>query len=132
MCGITRHFTCIVCPNGCEMEARLENGQIIEIQGASCPRGESYARQEILDPRRTIASSVLVRNGALPLVSVRLNQPVPKNRIFDVMREISKQELDAPVACGTCVISNVLGLGSDVIVTKSVPIAAGNHSRQNK
>ncbi len=124
MCGVVRHFTCIVCPNGCEVEALLKDGEIVSISGASCPKGEAYVRQEITDPRRTIASSVLVRGGTLPLVSVRLDRPVPKNRLFDVMKEIRKTELNAPVKSGTCVIKNVLGLNSDVIATKTVPLAA--------
>jgi len=130
MCGIVRHFTCIVCPNGCELEARLENGQLQSVTGATCPKGEAYVRQEITDPRRTIASSVRVKGGTLPLVSVRLTQPVPKNRLFDVMNEIQKVELNAPVACGVCVIPNVLGLGSDVITTKKVSLAAEPLDRQ--
>jgi len=106
------------------VEALLKDGEIVSISGASCPKGKAYVRQEITDPRRAIASSVLVRGGTLPLVSVRLDRPVPKNRLFDVMKEIRKTELNAPVKSGTCVIKNVLGLNSDVIATKTVPLAA--------
>lgn len=118
-----KEFTCIICPNGCEIEADIhEDGAIAAIHGAACPRGEAYVKQELTDPRRTIASSVIVKHGELPLVSVRLNRPVPKNRIFDVMEEIRKVTLEAPVHTGDVAIQNVLGLNSDVIVTKDVPI----------
>jgi hypothetical protein len=56
-----KQFTCIVCPNGCEIEAEVENGQVISVTGHTCPRGEQYVRQELTAPRRTIASSVLVK-----------------------------------------------------------------------
>ncbi len=56
----------------------------------------------------------------LPLASVRLSRPIPKAKIFDVMAEIRRQHLDAPVKTGQVVIENVLGLGSDVIVTKNI------------
>ena len=108
-----REFTCIVCPNGCDITAEVEDGAIRTVAGAACKRGEEYIKQEITDPRRTIASSVTVKNGELPLVSVRLDKPVPKARIFDVMREIAKVELDAPTHIGDCVIENVLNLGSN-------------------
>ena len=36
------------------------------------------------------------------------------------MNEINKQTLTAPVRIGDVVIENVLGLGSDVIVTKHI------------
>lgn len=49
-----------------------------------------------------------------------LTHAIPKARIFDVMAEIRKQKLTAPVKAGEVVIENVLGLGSNVIVTKSV------------
>lgn len=115
-----RPFTCIICPNGCEMEAQIENGQLVSVTGATCKKGEAYVRQELTDPRRTIASSALVDGGVLPLVSVRLTAPVPKDRLMDVMAEIQKLRLQAPVALGQCLIANVLGLGSDVIATKNI------------
>ena len=48
-----KQFTCIVCPNGCEIEAEVENGQVISVTGHTCPRGEQYVRQELTAPRRT-------------------------------------------------------------------------------
>ena len=79
-----RKMTCIVCPNGCELEAEIVDGNL-------CPKGAQYAAQEVEAPKRTIASSVAVKNGVLPLVSVRLNRAVPKEKLFEVMAEIRKQ-----------------------------------------
>lgn len=116
-----KQFTCIVCPNGCEIEAEVENGQIVSVSGHTCPKGEQYVRQELTAPRRTIASSVLVRGGVLPLASVRLTTAIPKEMIFPVMDEIRRVVLDAPVQAGTVVLHHVCGLDSDVIATKNVP-----------
>ena len=115
-----RTFTCIVCPNGCEIDAEYEGTSVISVTGNLCPKGRTYVTQELVDPRRTIASSVRVLDGTMPLASVRLNRPIPKNRIFDVMAEISRITLTAPVRIGDIVIKNVLNLDSDVIVTKNV------------
>lgn len=116
-----REFTCIICPNGCDIEVELEkDGTILSISGEGCMGGVNYVKQELSDPHRTIASLVPVKGGELPLVSVRLNRPVPKNRIFDVMAEIRKASLSAPVKSGDIVIRNILGLGSDVIATKDI------------
>ena len=117
-----RSFTCIVCPNGCEIEAEYEGTKVLSVSGNLCPKGKTYVTQELVDPRRTIASSVRVHGGTLPLASVRLTQPIPKDRIFDVMKVINGVELSAPVQIGQKVIENVLGLGSDVIITKNVPL----------
>ena len=115
-----RTFTCIVCPNGCEIETEYEGTQVLSVTGNLCPKGKTYVTQELVDPRRTIATSVRVLNGTMPLTSVRLTNAVPKDRIFDVMDEINRQILTAPVRIGDVVIANVLGLGSDVIVTKNI------------
>ncbi|MBQ8080890.1 MAG: DUF1667 domain-containing protein [Clostridia bacterium] len=116
-----RPFTCIVCPNGCEITAEYEPGrEEISVKGAGCPRGNEYVRQELIEPRRTIASSVRLLHGELPLVSVRLDKPVRREMIPAVMEEIQKQQLEAPVQIGDVVIANVLDSGSNVIITKNV------------
>lgn len=116
-----KRFVCIVCPNGCEITADLEGERICSLEGAGCERGREYVRQELTHPVRSIASSVLLEGGVLPLASVRLSRPVPKDRIFEVMKEIKKVKLNAPVLIGQTAIKDVLGLGSDVIVTKNIP-----------
>ena len=76
--------------------------------------------QELTDPRRNIATSILVEGGELPHTSDRLTAPIPKNRIFDAMGEIRRCRVAAPVKAGTVVIEGILGYDSDVIVTKTV------------
>ena len=128
-------ITCIICPNGCLLSADVSGPRVIDspvtgagcprvidspVTGAGCPRGEAYFIQEITDPRRTLTSSVLVKGGELPLCSVRLTDPVPIARIPDVMKEIRKMKVEAPLESGTVLIRDVLGLGSDVITTKTI------------
>ncbi len=127
-------ITCIICPNGCLLSADVSvpgtdasvtgTGcpRVIDspVTGAGCPRGEAYFIQEITDPRRTLTSSVLVTDGELPLCSVRLTEPIPIARIPDVMKEIRKMKVEAPLESGTVLIRDVLGLGSDVIATKTI------------
>lgn len=116
-----REYTCIICPNGCGIEAEIEGKEIRSLTGALCKRGMEYVRQELTDPRRTIATSVLVDGGELPLASVRLTDPIPKNMIFEAMEEIKKLRVEAPVKAGTILLSDILGTGSHVVVTKNVP-----------
>ena len=113
-------YTCIVCPNGCEIDVEYEGRELCTCSGNLCKRGEEYVRQEIRDPRRTIASCVRVEGGELPLVSVRLTRPVSRDRIFDVMDLIHTLKLQAPVTAGTVVVPDILGLGSDLIATRNI------------
>lgn len=120
-----KDLTCIVCPNGCDLHIEYEkdaagNITVTSVTGNQCKRGMEYAKQEMTDPKRTIASSVLVKGGDLPLVSVRTNRAIPKDKIFAVMAEIRKCEVKAPVKAGTVLIPDVLGLGADIIATKNV------------
>lgn len=111
-----RTFTCIMCPRGCEISAE----SVKTLTGNQCPRGYEYVVQELTNPMRNIATSILVEGGELPLASVRLTKPIPKARIFDVMAEIRKIRMEAPVTEGDVVITDILGLRADVIITKTV------------
>ena len=100
-----KEFTCIVCPNGCTISAKYgENLENIRLEGAMCKRGEAYVRQELTDPRRTIASSVLVTGGESDLVSVRLTAPIPPSEKTMIVSGAVK------VSPGARCHSNVSGL----------------------
>lgn len=113
-------YTCIICPNGCEIEAKTDGKKVLSVSGNTCGKGEEYVRQELTAPMRTIATSVRVKGGELPLASVRLTRPVPKDMIFPVMEQVKKICLAAPVRSGMVVLAKVCGTDSDVVVTKTV------------
>lgn len=113
-------YICIICPNGCEIKVKTEGRRLLSLEGNICDRGADYVRQELTAPVRTIATSVRIEGGVLPLASVRLTSPIPKEMIFPVMDEIRKISLTAPVSSGTVVLKGVCGLDSDVVITKSV------------
>lgn len=121
-------FTCILCPNGCEIEVDYEGTELIHFEGNRCARGREYVAGELACPMRSIASSVLVEGGELPLVSVRLTRPIPRSRIFDVMGEIRRASVTAPVKAGTVLLHDVCGTFADVIATKTVEAKSSNHA----
>jgi len=86
-------------------------------------RGRSYVENELKNPMRIVTSSVRVTGGNMPITSVRLTAPVPRNRMMDVIEELRKIRLTAPVSIGQIVIQDILGLGSDVIITKNIDIS---------
>lgn len=119
-----KELTCIVCPNGCELEASFENNasglQITEITGHLCEKGPEWAEQELTHPVRTVISSILVESGDLPLVSVRTDAAVPRNVIFDVMKEIKAAKTKAPVAIGQILIKHPAGTACNIVATKNI------------
>jgi len=118
-----RKLICISCPVGCELTVTIDNGKIVDVDGNACKLGVDYAEQEIFDPRRMVATTVKVKNGFLPLVPVYTENPVPKPMIKDVLVEIRKVEVEAPVAINDIVIENVLDTGINVIASRNMPKA---------
>ena len=111
-----KELTCIVCPRGC----RLRVDDNMEVTGNACPRGKIYAVNELTNPTRTITSSIRVSNRPYTLVSVKTDKPVPKDKMFDVMKEIDKLSVKAPTRIGQVVLANVLGTGSNIVITKDI------------
>ncbi len=111
-----KELTCIVCPRGC----RLKVDDNMEVTGNACPRGKMYAINELTHPTRTITSSIRVSNRPYTLVSVKTDKPIPKDKMFDVMKEIDKLTVEAPTMIGQVVKANILGLDSNIIITKNI------------
>lgn len=114
---MVKELTCIVCPRGCQLKVELDekNNQVLDVQGYTCPRGKSYAINECTHPVRTITSTVRSTTGAV--VAVKTNGNVPKETIFDCMKEINRATVTLPVHIGDVVIPNILNTGIDVVVT---------------
>ena len=111
-----KELTCIVCPRGCRLQ--VDDG--MNVTGNFCPRGKQYALSELTNPVRTITTSIRVSNRPHTLVSVKTTNPVPKGKIFEVMEEINKISVKAPVRIGQIVKTKVLGLDSDIVITKNI------------
>ena len=111
-----KEFTCIICPRGC----RLKVDEDMNVTGNTCPRGKDYAISELTNPVRTITSSVRVSNREDLLVSVKTSGPIPKGKIFDLMKEIDKLSVKAPTRIGEVVKKDILGLGVDILITKDI------------
>ena len=111
--------TCVNCPLGCRVTVRFEDGEIAAIEGNSCKRGETYARQECVEPRRMVTAVIPVEGGETP-ASVRTLSPVPKAQIADVMRALAAVTLAAPVRAGQLIVENVCKTGVDVVATATV------------
>jgi CxxC motif-containing protein len=113
-------ITCIVCPIGCKITVQSDGTTAKALTGHRCKEGISYATTEALDPRRMLTSSILVHDGEWPLVSVKTSQSVPKKDIFNVLKEIQKTSVNAPVKRGDILLSNVANLNIDIIATKTI------------
>ena len=112
---------CITCPVGCALEVSHEGETIISIEGDTCKRGIDYAEAELTNPRRMVTSTVKVRGGMHPLVPVYTAAPIPKPLIFDLLIELRKVELQAPVQVGQVVLENALDTDINVLASRNLP-----------
>lgn len=140
-------LTCIVCPKGCRLRVDDQNGY--KVTGNICARGEAYGREEAIDPKRTVTSTVRILferqkdpvatvNPAipqpLPLVSyfrpdlpqiearlpVKTSAPIPKAKIMAVMAEINAITVRGPVRVGDVIAKNIAGTGVDLLATRTM------------
>lgn len=113
-----QQILCIVCPMGCNMEAEPK-GDSYTVRGNGCKRGVQYAIEELTAPKRMVTCLLKVEGAEQPL-SVKTQSGVPKEMIFDCVREIKRLKLTSPVEIGTVLIENILGTGDNIIATKTV------------
>ena len=120
---LKKDLVCILCPNGCQLDITIEESpefKVMEVEGCTCDKGREWAEQEIINPMRTIASSISVEKGDFPLVSVKTDSPIPLGKIFDVMSAIKNKKVAAPVNIGDKLIVNPAGLDCNIIATRMI------------
>ena len=111
---------CVNCPKGCTLEVTHEGVSVLKVLNASCKRGDDYAREELSDPRRMVATTVRIEGGIHPLLPVATRAPFPKPRIHDLLAQLRSVRLTAPVKMGEVVLQDALGTGVDVIASRDI------------
>jgi len=119
---------CILCPVGCRLKV-TQSGESVKVSGNACRRGEGYGREELTRPHRTVTT--LIRRAGGGYLPVKTGRPVPKERIFDVLKAVKQAELPPCCGAGCVAISDVLGLGVDVVVTRDPPARAKRDCGKN-
>ncbi len=113
---------CVICPNSCNIVVKqLKDGKLV-MEGQGCKRGEQYASDEFLAPKRTLATTVRIRGAFVPLLPVRSSVPVPREKLNEILDLLASIEVEAPFKCGDVVVKNVLELGSDIIATRTLGV----------
>ena len=115
---------CTSCPLGCQLEVTVCCDEI-QVTGHDCKLGIAYAKEEMTNPTRNIATSVAVTDGDCPRLSVKTAKPIPKAAIKDVVAAIHKITAHAPVAIGDVVLTNASDTGVDILATRHISYKKG-------
>ena len=111
-----RIIVCVQCPLSCRLEVTPQAGKAV-VAGNKCPRGLSYAEKEVINPSRTLTTTVRTCFSDFPLLSVRTEGEIPLASIFAVMQEINCFLVQKRLRPGDVVIPRLAGTDSALIAT---------------
>lgn len=110
------HITCILCPRGCQIELTAKDGEYIVV-GNRCKKGKEYALNEVINPTRTLTTTVKTKFKDFPRLPVRTDKEVPLRDIFLFMKEINMVIVDKRLSPGDIVIENINGTDVNLLAT---------------
>ncbi len=113
-----KELICIGCPNGCLLQVDEEKD--FKVTGNKCLIGERYGKEELINPVRTLTSTVRISHAIHPLLPVRTDKAIPKSLLLKAMEEINLIQVNAPVKMGDIVLENIFDTGANVIASRSM------------
>jgi len=130
-------LTCIVCPIGCsllvkeEPIAASEGLPPLAVTGNRCPRGITYAQEEIRAPKRVVTATCGInfppegvgshRSLTTPRrLPVKTTAPCPKEKINELLEDIYRLKVNLPVKAGERLITDWESRGIDVVAVRSM------------
>lgn len=122
----TLQFNCTTCPSECLLTVEVErdaDGAVVEVRsmaGNSCPRGDTFAHQELTCPMRVLTTTVAVSGGDEALLPVRTAEAIPLALHAQTMDLIRGLVVEAPIRMGDIVLENLLGTGIDLIASMDI------------
>ncbi len=122
----TLRFNCTTCPSECLLTVEVErdaDGAVAEVHsviGNSCPRGDTFARQELTCPMRVLTTTVAVSGGDETLLPVRTAEAIPLELHAQAMDLIRDLVVKAPIRMSDVVLPNLLDTGTDLIASMDI------------
>ena len=114
-----RKLVCISCPLGCRLTVNWEDEGEITVKGNRCAKGESYAREEILAPKRVVTATAAVASSSRRL-PVKTSAPLLKEHISELLNRLYKMEVKPPLRCGDVLLKDIAATGVDLVATRSL------------
>lgn len=122
----TLQFNCTTRPSECLLTVEVErdaDGAVVEVHsvtGNSCPRGDTFAHQELTCPMRVLTTTVAVSGGDEALLPVRTTEAIPLALHTQAMDLIRGLVVDAPIRMGGVVLEDLLGTSINLIASMDI------------
>lgn len=122
----TLQFNCTTCPSECLLTVEVErdaDGAVVEVRsvtGNSCPRGDTFAHQELTCPMRVLTTTVAVSGGNEALLPVRTTEAIPLELHAQAMNLIRGLVVEAPIRMGDVILPNLLDTNINLVASMDV------------
>jgi CxxC motif-containing protein len=117
---MTKELICILCPLGCRVKVELDGTKVGKVLGIKCKKGIEYTKKEIVSPVRVLTTTMKTARPDAPLLPVRSDKPIPKEKFLPCMEEITQHLVEGPVELGQIVIKGILGLEANIVACRSL------------
>lgn len=122
----TLQFNCTTCPSECLLTVEVERdatGAVVEVHsvtGNNCPRGDTFAHQELTCPMRVLTTTVAVSGGNEALLPVRTAVAIPLELHTQAMALIRGLVVNAPIRMGDVVLEDLLDTNIDLVASMDI------------
>lgn len=122
----TLQLNCTTCPSECLLTVEVErdaDGAVVEVRsvtGNSCPRGDTFAHQELTCPMRVLTTTVAVSGGDEALLPVRTAEAIQLELHAQAMDLIRGLVIEAPIRMGDTVLKDLLGTSINLIASMDI------------
>ena len=115
-----KHFTCVICPLGCEIDVELQNGKVVSMEGNKCQKGEEFVSQELEEAMRILTTTVSIKGAKWAMLPVRTDKAIPKRLLSKVIEQLADIELQAPVKMYDVIVKDVAGTDANIVATRNM------------
>lgn len=115
-----KHFTCVTCPVGCEVDVEVQDGSILSMTGNKCDKVKEFVLQELKEPMRVLTTTVRIEGAKWAMLPVRTDKPIPKRLFLQAIEELASIDLQAPVHISEVIIRDIAGSGANIVATRTM------------
>ena len=115
-----KHFTCVTCPVGCEVDVEVQDDNIISLTGNKCDKVKEFVQQELKEPMRVLTTTVRIKGARWAMLPVRTDNPIPKRLFLQAMGELASVDLRAPVHISDVIKRDIAGSGANIVATRTM------------
>jgi len=120
-----KHFTCVTCPVGCEVDVEVQDGSILSLTGNKCDKVKEFVLQELKEPMRVLTTTVRIKGAKWAMLPVRTDKAIPKRLFLQAMGELAKVDLRAPVHISEVIVKDIAGSGANIVATRTMYLSGG-------